>query len=374
MSIYDEFYAYVKPNINAEYKPTNFNIQENNTTIPVDMHIHSKFSTDLEIEQIVKRCMEQGTEWASITDHNSFQAIKELRQSEKSKCHRTYFDYDGVKIFTGVEVSCIMHLSRTNNLKLHILCYGFDVDSDNILMEMLSLKDKDYTRARYYPLYYLSKQDQCYQTSLQEFKQFAQEQAIKEDFTGRIHLKDTVEFYEWKGIPKNKVINDLKGFDFTNPTRDSIKLDVVDVINATHASGGYCAIAHPTLNLERHWKLFNKHYDALKHFTLITNRLLEIGCDGVEIANRTDSLSTMFNKIYSDVFFRSCGTDTHYFGSNAHTDIGSFNIDMSNQNAVDKLLSLENAKNLGKPTKRQLQVSKIDNQNTYINFDYEKTR
>ena len=103
----EEFKIYKgKPNIEAKYKPTKLSLQENDSiSTPVDLHIHSKFSTDgyLEIDQIVKRCMEQGVEWASITDHNSFQAIKELRQSEKHKAHKTYFDYDGVKIFTGVE-------------------------------------------------------------------------------------------------------------------------------------------------------------------------------------------------------------------------------------------------------------------------------
>lgn len=99
------------------------------------------------------------------------------------------------------------------------------------------------------------------------------------------------------------------------------------------------------------------------------DRLLEVGCDGIEIANRDDIISQKFNSLYSNCFFRSCGTDTHYYGEHSHSDIGKFNIDVNHQNAVKRLLELEKAKNLQTKTKRQKQLANIENQNTFIDFE-----
>ncbi len=370
---YDEFYSLIKPDLDASYKPVDVKnlVCSPNGHFPVDMHIHSKFSTDgyMDVNQIVSRCIENGVEYTSITDHNSFEYIKRLRMQEKHKAHKTYFSYDGVKIFTGVEVSCKMWLSKTNNLKLHVLCYGFDTESDNILMHMISRKEQDYTRARYYSLYYLAKKDPIYQTTFTEFKNFLAEQADRQTFTGRVHYFDTLDFYLSKGIPRDKIVDDLRGFDFNNPMHDHYTIDVVDLINAVHASGGYCVIAHPTLNLERHWGLFNKHIDKDKYFMTITNKLLSVGMDGIELANRNDAHSKIYNQIYAKSFLVSCGTDTHYFGTNSCSDIGKYHTEMNEQNIAQKLLELNSAKVAKEPTKRQLQYTTILDQHTYIDFN-----
>ena len=302
MTIYNDFYSYIKDDLTTQYTPIDKSklIYNSNNSYPIDLHVHSKYSSDgyMTVEQIVKRCIENSVEWTSITDHNSFRAITELRQQEKNHAKATYFEYDGVKIFTGVEVSCRMFLSHSNNLKLHVLCYGFDTHYDSILNYMISSKEKDYISARYYSLYYLAKLNPKYQTTLSEFKEFEQTQASKADFTGRINFHDTIEFYKSKGFSSQEIEHDLKLLDFKNPTRDTITLDVVDVINATHASGGYCAIAHPVLNLHRHWSLFHKQLDQISYFKKITDRLLEVGCDGIEIANRDDIISQKFNSLY----------------------------------------------------------------------------
>ncbi len=370
MSLYDDFEKTVPNNLQVSYKPINIDeiTQENNNYI--DAHIHSKFSTDgyMDIDKIVTRCIENGVEWASITDHNSFTAIKQLREQEKSKAHHTYFEYDGVKIFTGTEVSCKMALSPNNNLKLHMLCYGFDTDTDNILLNMIDLKDKDYTRARYYPLFYLSQKNKCYNTSLKEFKEFAKDSANKEDFRGRINFKETVDFYTWKGINKEKIEQDLKCFDFDNPARDLVTINVVDLINATHASGGYCVIAHPTANFERHRKLFNRQQEEYNYYTTITNKLLEIGCDGIELVNKDDKLTRNYNNAFARAFIQSCGTDTHFIDKKNGKDIGQYKTSMNQQTLIFRMLELEKAKSENRPTKRQKHISNIPNQNTYIDF------
>jgi hypothetical protein len=371
MSDYDEFYSHIKQDLTESYVPLDpNNIEQINKGYYADLHIHSHYSTDgyMKIEQIVKRCMENGVEWASVTDHNSFEAIKNLRKSERNNCHHTFFNYDGVKIFTGCEVSCIMPISEDKHIKLHVVCYGFNVDSDNIFLHLLSMKDKDYTRARYYSLFYLANKDAKYNTSLSEFKLFEDKQASKENFNGRINYQETLDFYKWKGIPEEEIVKDLQGFDFTNPERDRIRLNVVDVINAVHSAGGYCAVAHPTLSLEKYRINYCKNIRPIPFYTAITDKLLNVGMDGVEIANKTDDITKTYNRLYSDCFLRSLGTDTHYYGQNSRSDIGIYpNVeDVKNQNAINRLLDLEKAKNLQSRTKRQKQTAKIDNQNTFV--------
>ena len=381
MPSYEDFYDKVKPNLSEQYVP----IQTDNAGLRknvrsnTDMHLHGQYSTDgyKTIEQIVARCIENGVEWIAITDHNSFQAIMELRKNRDVKCHKTYVEYDGVKIFNGIEVSCIKKLTKQNsinlakqkNLKLHMLCYGFDLDYDSIFLSMMTEKGNDYMMARYFPLYYLATKDDKYKTTLSEFKNFAHESAEKASFTGRINFSETMEFYKWKGIPAEEIKRDLKGFDFGNPTRDSIRLDVVDVINAVHASGGYCAVAHPVRNFERHRLMYNKNYEPYPYYTALMDNLLEIGCDGLEYSNVGDQFSTLFNQEYSNSFLTTKGTDTHDFGNKVKSDIGKFAHILPEANVVSRLLELERAKNLQIPTKRQKQFAQINNQNAYTEFD-----
>lgn len=378
MQTSSDFFKKVPNDLTNEYIPSNADnilFPPVQTAYNFDMHVHSKNSTDgyMDVVDIINRCVQNGVEYTSITDHNSFEAIKTLRKHEAIKTHPTYFEYDGVKVFTGTEVSCVMYLNRQTFLKLHMLCYGFDIDCDNIFIHMLTEKGADYLRARYYPLYYLTNIDKMYSTTLSEFKQFAKEQAFKDSFTGRINLEETVAFYKWKGIPEYQIKQDLEHFDFTDPVRDNIRLDVVDVINATHAAGGYCIVAHPIRNYERFRLIHHKKCSPHAFHQAITDKLISVGCDGIEYSNLNDELSKQFNNNYSNLPITSCGSDTHYYGSTSIHDIGQFNEDMPNASIVNRLLELDKAKRNKERTKIQKQTSKIDNQNTYIDFD-EKSR
>ena len=373
MSSYKEFYSSVANNLEYTVNKANHSsvFKPKESALGIDMHIHGKCSTDgyMEFADIINRCSQNNVEYISITDHNSFDAIKKLRQQEAIKAHPTYMEYDGVKIFTGVEVSCQMHLSRQDHLSVHMLCYGFDIEKDNILLHILSAKDKDYTMVRFYPLYYLISKNPIYATSLTEFKEFIKTLEFDHSFSGNLNYDTTIDFYKWKGIPEEQIKQDLQGFDFSNPMRDNIQLDVVDIINATHASGGYCVVAHPIKSFEKHRYAFQKHVPQHEYYSTLMDKLIEIGCDGVEYSNIADESSYHFNKEYSKTFITSCGSDTHSINQN--NDIGNYSksIDGLNVSVINKLLELDKAKEHNEQTKRQKQLKQIDNQSTYISFD-----
>lgn len=375
MSTQKDFYDKIKNDLSHKYVPSNphdIKTKPIQSSTGIDMHIHGKNSTDgyMDFVDIINRSIQNNVEYISITDHNSFNAIKQIRQTEAVKNYPTYTEYDGVKIFTGTEISCEMHLSRQDYFGVHLLCYGFDLNSDNIFLHMINQKDKDYTMARYYPLYYLTCKNKIYSTTFSEFKEFAKSQANKDVFTGNLNYDVTVNFYKWKGIDEDLIKADLQGFDFFNPMRDSFRLDVVDVINATHSAGGYCIVAHPVRSFEKHRSHTQKNNPPHAYYTTLMDKLLSVGCDGIEYSNNNDECSAYFNNLYSNLFITSCGSDTHYYGHNSINDIGKFNNNVSELpiNVVNKLLELDKAKRDKEQTKRQKQYNKIEYQSTHINF------
>lgn len=80
----------------------------------IDLHIHSKFSSDgqLDVKEILDLSKEQNIKCISITDHNSVRAIDEAM---------TYGKSIGINVLPGIELDCDF-----NGKSIHLLGYGFD--------------------------------------------------------------------------------------------------------------------------------------------------------------------------------------------------------------------------------------------------------
>lgn len=89
----------------------------------IDLHIHSNFSDDgeLEVEDIVKLSIDQGMEAISICDHNSTRGVKRAIE---------YGNANGVEVIPGIEIDCTY-----NSIDLHVL--GYFIDYDNLVFEQL---------------------------------------------------------------------------------------------------------------------------------------------------------------------------------------------------------------------------------------------
>ena len=65
-----------------------------------DLHVHSKFSNDgeFDVQEIFDKCVSNGVETLSITDHNSIKGVIEA----KSSCLN-----QGVEFIPGIEIDCV---------------------------------------------------------------------------------------------------------------------------------------------------------------------------------------------------------------------------------------------------------------------------
>lgn len=82
-----------------------------------DLHMHSKFSLDgeLEVEEILKVCKHSGMNTISITDHNSVKGVPAAVESGPSY---------GMTVIPGIEIDC-----NYKGTDLHVLGYNIDPQS-----------------------------------------------------------------------------------------------------------------------------------------------------------------------------------------------------------------------------------------------------
>jgi predicted metal-dependent phosphoesterase TrpH len=88
-----------------------------------DLHIHSNFSNDgeLEIARIVEMCREYGIRTFSVTDHNVVGGTREAA--------RQIADYQEINFIPGIEMDC-----NYKGTDLHLLGYQIDLSGDTFDM------------------------------------------------------------------------------------------------------------------------------------------------------------------------------------------------------------------------------------------------
>lgn len=287
----------------------------------IDGHIHSTASPDafLTINAIIKQAKENKLSYIAITDHNTCVNIDNYMRSLGANDNEIYVTQDGIKIICGAEVTCFFKHSDKYSQKLHILCYGFNRDPNNDFMRLLDSKYKDYeetfltipdTLAHYYPLYKK-------RYTKEEFKYFVYKRRLMDNKnTHSTYSPDeVVQYFVHKGLDEGQIRNDILNLAHCFKEKDNIVLDVKTVIDAVHKAGGKCMIAHPL----KSYKKFMKKYKCNKnnqwaYITSMTNKLLAMGIDGVELISVTDDknpLKAKFNDEYKYVGFTAYGSDRH---------------------------------------------------------------
>ena len=366
-----------KKDVHYELKPERL-LDGRCTHTKIDTHIHSKYSLDgyMEVEEIIKRAGENGTDYISITDHNNAMAFHNLMKSEHRSDKEILYNYDGVNVLLGSEITCHMFVDPTHRIKFHLLAYGFDRSEKSQTMELISTKYDDYKRSQYGVLYFLARRDPIYETSMSEFKSYMRDVINRREFSGTVDPNIAIDYYKWKGIGEGRIQADLKYYDKNLRRKDKLHIDIVDVINAVHQDGGLCALAHPTASIEKFKKRNELDIDMFDLSRVVTDRLLEVGLDGVEIVNvkgYNKSYANRYNEYYKDkAYLLSCGTDTHYIMNPAYKDIGKFYNDVSYANIPQIIEENERSKRLEIKNDRQKfneEIAKTP-QDTSINIDY----
>ncbi|MGN1227958.1 MAG: PHP domain-containing protein [Christensenellales bacterium] len=339
----------------------------------VDTHIHSKYTLGChtEIEDIVKRAKQNSVDFISITDHNNAMAFHTLMKSEKRQDNEIIYDYDGVKILCGSEVTCYMDIHPAFKVKLHLLCYGYDRGENSTIMDLISAKYNDYKRSQYAVLYYLINKDEIYETTQSELKAYMRDCVDIHSFTGKLSYDFAIDFYKWKGLNENRIKKDLKGYKDDYLNKDTLRFDIVDLINATHKDGGLCALAHPTVSIEKFRVKNNIKMDTFSLCKAITERLLSVGMDGIELSNKGMPYDYQYNNYFRNAYLVSCGSDMHDLSKDFYQrDIGKYRNNVKYANIEEVMTELDKYKKAHKLTLHQQYSKQIKNQNTQIPLPY----
>ena len=95
----------------------------------IDLHIHSNYSDgELNPYEIVDKCIKNGVNKMSITDHDTIEAYND-----------ELFEYckkNNIEIITGVEIS-----TKYNNKGIHVLGYNIDINNKELINKLESLRN-----------------------------------------------------------------------------------------------------------------------------------------------------------------------------------------------------------------------------------------
>lgn len=81
----------------------------------IDMHVHSYWSDgELSPSELIRKAAEINLEGFILTDHDSFEGVKELQRADRQM---------DIPVYCGVEISC---MDKKRRRPVHILGYGLD--------------------------------------------------------------------------------------------------------------------------------------------------------------------------------------------------------------------------------------------------------
>lgn len=206
----------------------------------IDLHMHSYHSDGkLNCEDLLKEVMIAGIGMFSLTDHDTIEGLKEMKEAVKDK---------EILFIPGVEVA-----TRYLGDEYHLTVYGYDEQNEAFLDLMAEIKKirTDYDR---------------------DIIQFLSPQVDLEDF---LNYEDDPYLGGWPSLNyliKKGVIEDIKGYFkiseacsaqmiFPSPER---------VIEVAHGAGAAVFLAHPSSNAKD-----GLPYEKLDFFR-------EAGIDGLE--------------------------------------------------------------------------------------------
>lgn len=262
----------------------------------VDLHMHSAHSDDgqFTVLELVKMAEEAQLVFASITDHDSILATRELYQ---------YQNFTSVKWLSGVELSV-----RHNQTDLHLLAYGFDLNDPWFEQHSLRIRqseeaatDERLAKINAYFEIDLKKEEleklaqgklitgEIIAEAILHHEAYATHPILKEYFPkGKRSKAPLVNFY-WDFLAQGKVA--YVPTDLT-PYREAVE--------AIHQAGGVAVIAHPGQTIKENLQLLNE--------------LTHLGCDGIECYSSYHS--DIQNAFYVEYAIKrkmlmTCGSDFH---------------------------------------------------------------
>jgi predicted metal-dependent phosphoesterase TrpH len=185
------------------------------STFRADLHCHSTCSdgTD-DPSTLLRLAKEVGLQGLSITDHDTIDAYTPELFAEAEKL--------GIKLLTGIEIS-----SELNRVPVHILGYGFDVDSTSLKSFLLEMQERRKNRNRTLLKQLAEKNIIITEDELKQFKS-----------PGRPHIAQIM-------VEKKYVLSIRDAFEFYLHDVSGFREIPYLVIDAIHKANGKAVLAHP---------------------------------------------------------------------------------------------------------------------------------
>lgn len=261
----------------------------------VDLHVHSKFSNDgeLEIQEIFKKCIDKKIEVLSITDHNSVKGILEAIPD----CLNL-----GVEFIPGIEIDC-----SYKNTDLHILGCNIDWQS-NDFAELEKSFYKNVMDAFPEMIENLAKSG--IEVDINEVLEKSNGKLPCGELIAEVLLTNT-DYHSNKKL--SPYLSGGERFDmpyinfyhdyFAQGKSAYVKIDYMDfrdTIELIKDNAGIPIVAHPGMNLKGKEELIYE--------------LLNLGAEGLEVFNNYHDSKQI--KYFADLAFQgdyimSCGSDFH---------------------------------------------------------------
>ena len=270
-----------------------------------DFHIHSDHSIDGKMS--VDEILSSDCEFLSITDHDTMNGVKYLQEKYNLSKTDAIFNIDGKTIIPGVEVTCrLPNIKKTDSdrdIKIHLLVYG--AKRGGMFDQLLGMKyknDLDYDFA--FINYILKKYNiECDRKTISKYLNSL---SYKNDYM--FSKKDLIGFLDYikfdHTLHSKQLMRDMRRFDRNKIKRLDLNLD--DVINLAHESGGICVVAHPQKSLSK----------SSESDEYILNEIINMDVDGFEYHCETNSyefkgILKALEKQHSKKFIYTSGSDTH---------------------------------------------------------------
>ena len=263
----------------------------------INLHIHTNHSLDgvLDVNEVLKTCEENNIRYVSITDHDTCDAYKDIKDNN----------------FTGTIISGIEADALIGKETYDILCYGFDLENVG------NWAKKQYTtiEERQTKIFNILKQiceekgiildETTPYNSKEEYAHGAIFRMLDDSFKEQYNLTRIGDLY------RESTINE----DFPLYMDMSIVWPTIEEVrNIIHENGGLIFLAHP-------FKYGNKDANEL------LNQALPY-IDGIEVYNENTDEETKFLYDFAKAnnLLMSCGSDFH--GDEYHNDV---NVNITNE-------------------------------------------
>ena len=224
----------------------------------VDLHIHTMYSDGgLSVQELFDNLKKNNIKIASITDHNNFDAYKELPNIN------TY----GINIIEGMEVDV-----EYKGSILHLLMYNFDKNSEKMQNYCKKIRKNDIF------VFERMINDVCKLYNLNIKKEKILDFEKRNQYFDKVKLNNFLVELGFAESPKDAFYN------FTKDVEDKKRLAIsaqefFDLAKDSHA---ITSIAHPMKYLE--------YYDSIKNIEKMILELKNLGLDSVEVFNNRQTI------------------------------------------------------------------------------------